>query len=171
MPEAFEPVTDFAFSAQTSIEPVQRFSRIVAAMPLVPPGIIAQWFVTAIASLVRSARPRRQSRCSAPCSDLPAAGRFHSELLPAEITFDAGPAFDLSLANRAIEAAGLGFRVLLPSRHVPHAAFRGIRIVALSMFRWSSAEYAPPTARFSSPEVCHDQADPLPGIVDRLGIR
>jgi hypothetical protein len=55
MPEAFEPVTDFALSEQTSIEPVQRFSLIVAAMLLAPPGI-AKPFGAAFARLNPKAR-------------------------------------------------------------------------------------------------------------------
>jgi hypothetical protein len=55
MPDAFEPETDFALSEQTSIEPVQRFSLIVAAMLFCPPGIIAQWFVTMIAMAISPA--------------------------------------------------------------------------------------------------------------------
>src|SRR5258708_4197599 len=55
MPEAFDPVTDFASRAQTSIEPVQRFNLIVAAILLAPPGIISQWFVTMIASAISPA--------------------------------------------------------------------------------------------------------------------
>ena len=55
MPEAVEPVADVGFSEQTSIEPVQRFNLIVAAMLLAPPGIISQWFVTMIASAISPA--------------------------------------------------------------------------------------------------------------------
>ena len=55
MPEAVEPVADAGFSEQMSIEPVQRFNLIVAAMLLAPPGIISQWFVTMIASAISPA--------------------------------------------------------------------------------------------------------------------
>jgi hypothetical protein len=43
MPAGFDPAGDFALREQTSIEPVHRFSRIVAAMLLAPPGMIVQW--------------------------------------------------------------------------------------------------------------------------------
>ena len=49
---------------------------------------------------------------------------LHGLLFPAEIAGNARPAFDLSIADRAFEAAGLWLRVLLPSRDVPHAALR-----------------------------------------------
>jgi hypothetical protein len=55
MAAAFEPVADLALSEQTSIEPVQRFNLIVAAMLFLPPGIIIQWLLTRIAKA--SARP------------------------------------------------------------------------------------------------------------------
>ena len=42
----------FAFREQTSIAPVQRFSRIVAAMLFDPPGIIIQWFEIKIANAI-----------------------------------------------------------------------------------------------------------------------
>ncbi len=55
MPDAVEPVADVGFREQTSIDPVQRFNLIVAAMLLAPPGIISQWFVTMIASAISPA--------------------------------------------------------------------------------------------------------------------
>jgi hypothetical protein len=48
-------VVDFALIEQTSIAPVQRFSLIVAAILLGPPGIISQWFVTMIANAISPA--------------------------------------------------------------------------------------------------------------------
>jgi hypothetical protein len=48
-------VVDFALIEQTSIAPVQRFSLIVAAILLGPPGIISLWFVTMIANAINPA--------------------------------------------------------------------------------------------------------------------
>jgi hypothetical protein len=55
MPAGFDPAGDFALREQTSIEPVHRFSRIVAAMLLAPPGMIVQWLVTKTASAISTA--------------------------------------------------------------------------------------------------------------------